>query len=129
VIGHCCNFQRINSTVEIARSIFIILADYPLRHLVNNVAIHIYTHDYIRMEITVLYLKISRHQLSIWWSQISVYWLCYRIANKLNLRPLNLQLMPWNFSYTIQLSPKYHSLWFVPKEVRTHDLPHSRRER
>jgi hypothetical protein len=25
----------------------------------------IYTHDYIRMEITVLYLKISRHQLSI----------------------------------------------------------------
>jgi hypothetical protein len=28
-------------------------ADYRLRHLVNNVAIHIYTHDYIRMEITV----------------------------------------------------------------------------
>jgi len=27
------------------------------------------------MEITVLYLKISRHKLSIWWSQISVYWL------------------------------------------------------
>jgi hypothetical protein len=25
---------------------------------------HIYTHDYIRMEITVLYLKISRHQFS-----------------------------------------------------------------
>ena len=25
----------------------------------------IVTHDYIRMEITVLYLKISRHQLSI----------------------------------------------------------------
>jgi hypothetical protein len=42
-------------------------ADYGLRHLVNNVAIHIhiYTHDYIRMAITVLYLKISRHQLSI----------------------------------------------------------------
>jgi len=38
------------------------LADYRLRHLVNNAAIHIYTHDYIRMEITVLYLKISRHQ-------------------------------------------------------------------
>jgi hypothetical protein len=30
-----------------------ILADYLLR-LVNNVAIYIYTHDYIRMEITVL---------------------------------------------------------------------------
>jgi hypothetical protein len=27
--------------------------DYRLRHLINNVAIHIYTHDYIRMEITV----------------------------------------------------------------------------
>jgi len=40
-------------------------ADNRLRHLVNNVAIHIYTHDYIRMEITVLYLKILRHQLSI----------------------------------------------------------------
>jgi hypothetical protein len=40
-------------------------AAYRLRHLVNNVAIHIYTHDYIRMEITVLYLKFSRHQLSI----------------------------------------------------------------
>jgi hypothetical protein len=26
-------------------------ADYRLRHLVNNVAIHIYTHAYIRMEI------------------------------------------------------------------------------
>jgi hypothetical protein len=40
-------------------------ADYRLRRLVNNVAIHIYTHDYIRMEITVLYLKISWHQLWI----------------------------------------------------------------
>jgi hypothetical protein len=38
---------------------------YFLRHLVNNGAIHIYVHDYIRMDITVLYLKISRHQLSI----------------------------------------------------------------
>ena len=43
----------------------IILADYHLRHLVNNVAIHIYTNDYIGMEITVLYMKISRHQLLI----------------------------------------------------------------
>ena len=55
----------INSTIEIAWNIFRILADYRLRHLVNNVAMHIYTHDYIRMEITVLYIKISRLQLSI----------------------------------------------------------------
>jgi len=40
-------------------------ADYRLRHLVNNVAIHVYAYDYIRMEITVLYLKMSRHQLEI----------------------------------------------------------------
>jgi hypothetical protein len=39
--------------------------DYRLRHLVNNVAMHIYTHDYNKMEITVVYLKISRNQLSI----------------------------------------------------------------
>jgi hypothetical protein len=44
-----------NSTVDIAWAIFRILADYRLRHLVNNAAIHIYAHDYIRMEITVLY--------------------------------------------------------------------------
>ena len=49
------------------------------------------------MEITELYLKISQHQLEIWWSQKSVYWLRYRVASKLNLRPSNLQLMPWNF--------------------------------
>ena len=30
-------------------------ADYRLRHLVNNVAVHIYTHDYIRMEITIVF--------------------------------------------------------------------------
>jgi hypothetical protein len=47
-------------------------ADYCLRHIVNNVAIHIYTHYYITMEITILYLKISWHQLGIEWSQISV---------------------------------------------------------
>jgi transcriptional regulator of met regulon len=56
-------FYGIKSTVEIAWDVFRILADYRLRHLVNNVAIN--THDYIRMEITVLYLKISWHQLSI----------------------------------------------------------------
>jgi hypothetical protein len=61
------------------------------------VVIHIYTHNYIKMEITVLYLKISRHQLSISWLQISVYWLRLRVASKLNLPPSNLQLMPWNF--------------------------------
>jgi hypothetical protein len=54
-----------HSTVKIAWDIFRILVDYRLRHLVNNVAMHIYTHDYIRMEIIVLYLKSSRHQLSI----------------------------------------------------------------
>jgi hypothetical protein len=46
--------------VEIAWDIFRNLADYRLRHLVKDVAIHIYAHDYIKMEITVLYLKISR---------------------------------------------------------------------
>ena len=49
MIGQCCNFHGIN----IMRYFFIILADYSLRHLVNDVAIHIYIHDYIRMEITV----------------------------------------------------------------------------
>jgi hypothetical protein len=48
-----------------------IFVDYHLRHLVNNVAMHIDTHDYIRMEITV-----------------------FRVASKINLRPSNLQLMP-----------------------------------
>jgi hypothetical protein len=34
------------------------------------------------MEITVLYLKISRHQLSIWWSQIFIYSICdHQISN------------------------------------------------
>ena len=40
-------------------------ADYRFRHLVNNMAIHVYAHDYIRMEITILYLKILRYQLWI----------------------------------------------------------------
>ena len=34
-------------------------------NLVNNVDISTHAHDYIRMEITLLYLKILRHQLSI----------------------------------------------------------------
>jgi hypothetical protein len=61
-VTFCFIFEN-NSTVEISRDIFRILANYRLHHLVNNVAIHIYTHDYIRMEITVLYLKISLHLL------------------------------------------------------------------
>ena len=32
-------------------------AVYRLRHLVNNVAMHIYAYDYIIMEITVLYFE------------------------------------------------------------------------
>ena len=56
-------------TVSIARLKHheIFLADYRLRHFVNNVAMYIYARDYIRMEITVLYLKISCHQLWIYW--------------------------------------------------------------
>jgi hypothetical protein len=48
-------------------------------------------------EITVLYLKISRHQLEIWWSQIK--FTGDALAESVNgyLRPLNPQLMPWNF--------------------------------
>ena len=51
-------------------------------------------HDYTRMEITVLYLKISRHQLLISLLQISVYWLHYRVTSQLNLRPSNSPLIP-----------------------------------
>ena len=36
------NFQGVNSTIEIAWDILRILVDYRLRHIVNNVAIHIY---------------------------------------------------------------------------------------
>jgi hypothetical protein len=31
-----------------------------------------------------IFHTISRHQFSIRWSQISVYWLRYRVASKLN---------------------------------------------
>ena len=47
VIGQCCNFQRINSTVEISWNIIRILVDNRLRHLVNNVAMHIYSISYL----------------------------------------------------------------------------------
>jgi hypothetical protein len=40
-----------NNIINILSHIFRILADYRLRHLVKNVAMHIYTHDYIRMAI------------------------------------------------------------------------------
>ena len=43
-----------------------LLADYRLRHLVNNVAIHIYTHNCIRMEITVLYPYIEEKHTVKW---------------------------------------------------------------
>ena len=52
MIGQCCNFLGINSTVEKDEILFYFSR---LRHLVNNVAIHIHTH-YIRKDITVLYL-------------------------------------------------------------------------
>ena len=55
------------------------VADYRLRRLVNNVAIQIYAHVYIRMQITVSYLKF--HGIS--WRFDAV-----------------------KFSNTIQLSPK-----------------------
>jgi hypothetical protein len=44
-----------------------------------------------------LYLKISRHHLEIWWSQIE--FTGNALAEPVNgyLRPLNWQLMPWNY--------------------------------
>ena len=43
-------------------------------------------------------MKISRHQLEIWWWQIEFTDDANaRVASKLNLPPSNLQLMPWNF--------------------------------
>ena len=96
-----------NSTIEIAWDIFITLVDYCLHHLVDNVEINIYTHDYIKMEIIVLYN--SRHQLSISWSQISVYWLRYHVASKLNLPPSHAYpIDAVKCSNTIQLSPNSH---------------------
>jgi hypothetical protein len=89
VIGQCCNFHGINSTVETSR---VILTDYRLCHLVNTVAIHIYIHDYIRMEITVLYLKISWHQLEIYQCNFhginSTVEICFRILADYHLRHL-----------------------------------------
>ena len=55
MIGQCGNFHGINSTVEIA-CVFIILADYCLHHLANNVAIN--THDYIRMDLMVANIRL-----------------------------------------------------------------------
>jgi hypothetical protein len=58
--------------------------------------IHFYVQYFIRMEITVLYLKISRHQLLIKWLQIFIYWLRLHVASKLNLNPSN-PIDAWNF--------------------------------
>jgi hypothetical protein len=46
-------------------------------------AMHIYTNDYIRMEITVLYFE-----------NFTASIVDFMVASKLNLPPSNLQLMP-----------------------------------
>ena len=76
--------------------------------LVNNAAINIYTHDYITMEITVLYLKISRHQLEIWWWQIEFTGDALAIIKS----PIDAV----KFSNTIQLSPNF-IIFRLPRPV------------
>ena len=49
MIGQCCNFHGINSMVEISWDIFRILANHCLRHLVNNVAIHMITLEWRKL--------------------------------------------------------------------------------
>ena len=62
MIGQCCNCHGINSTIEISWELFFrILADYRLRLLVNNVAMHIYIHDYVN--------SICHNQISNWWRE------------------------------------------------------------
>ena len=71
----------------------------------------------VNYEITVLYLNISRHQLEIWWSQIE--FTGDAVAEPVNgyLRPLNRQLMPWNF----QIQYSYlHSNVFMCIDVYCH---------
>ena len=103
MIGQCRNFHCINSAVEISRDICRILADYCLRHLVNNVAIHIYIHDYIWMEITVLYFKISQHQLSIEWSPIDAM----KLSNTIQLSPNSCPVYGFN-----QISIFWEKIYF-----------------
>jgi hypothetical protein len=62
-------------------------ADYRLCHLVNHVTIQIYTHDYIRMEITVLYLKIS----------MSIATLLTRWRKRLKFEKYLMLFKPWNW--------------------------------
>ena len=52
------------------------------------------------LEITVLYLKISRHQFEIWWLQIE--FTGDVLAEPVNryLRPLYQQLIPWQIEFT-----------------------------
>ena len=67
MIGQCCNFQGINSRLKSMRYFFRILAAYVI--------------------LSIMWQYTSIHMITLEWSQI------YR---KLNLRPSNLQLMPWN---------------------------------
>ena len=66
----------------------------------------------------------SRYQLSIEWSQISIYWVRYHIASKLNLQPSNLQLMPWNFqiqySYLLNIFINMHKSQLTKKLCKLH---------
>ena len=59
------------------------------------------------MKITVLYLEILTASIVDVMVANIFYWLRWRVANKLNLRPSNLQLMPWHFqiqySYLLSL--------------------------
>ena len=96
-------------TVSIPRlkyqDIFRILADYRLRHLVNNFAIHIYTHDYIRMKITVF----ENFTASI---------VDLMVANIRLLAQFAIIKSPFDavkFSNTIQLSPISHDDKIVDK--------------
>lgn len=69
------------------------------------------------LELYILFCKIYNlskkntcyNEFIILWLQISVYWLCWRVASKLNSQPSNLQMMQWNFqlqySYPLSHSP------------------------
>jgi hypothetical protein len=65
MIGQCCNFQGINSTVEKHEIFFRILAAYVI--------------------LSIMWQYTSIDMITLEWSQI---------YHKLNLRPSNLQLMP-----------------------------------
>jgi hypothetical protein len=124
VIGQYCNCQGINSMVEISWDIFRNLVDCRLRHLVNKVAIHVYIYDYIRMEITVLYLKFHGINCRLNGRKYPFTGdASYRVASKLNLRPSNLQLMPWNFqiqySYLLNVHVYQLPIYFQVHHINT----------